>query len=213
VAKKASKKASTKSKGAANRSTSSTTKRMNGGASTPRGQTARGAGRDPEDDRIAPRTSAATAHEAASAQRAVDPELRDLPDEALDLLDEQLDEGDELADVRAAMAAPDGAVGQRVDGAGESHRLAAGDVDADAAETGSGEEAAGGSTPTPDQDSVDQIGEALGVTYQPDEPLNTTEKIARRDDDRWELNPSSSEDFAERRNLEHALPERPRRTR
>ncbi len=72
----------------------------------------------------------------------------------------------------------------------------------------------GGSTPTPDQDSVDELGEALGVTYQPDEPLHTTEKIARRDDDRWELNPASSEDFAERRNVEQALPERrPRRAR
>lgn len=122
------------------------------------------------------------------------------------------DDVDEVASMHAAMAAPEGAVYARSFRRPASAEITAGDVDAHATEE-SGEEAVGGSNPTPDQDNVDEIGESLGVTYQPGEPLHTTEKIARRDVDRWELHPASSEDFVERRNLEHALPPRPRRAR
>lgn len=73
--------------------------------------------------------------------------------------------------------------------------LSAGDVDA-AWEDGvvAGEESVGGSAPTPDQDNVDEIGEAAGVTYQDDEPLNSDQKILERDRRRWELNPASAND-------------------
>jgi hypothetical protein len=47
--------------------------------------------------------------------------------------------------------------------------------------------------PTPDQDSVDDIGEAYGITYEDDEPLRTGEKLEKRDEERWELNPESVE--------------------
>lgn len=73
--------------------------------------------------------------------------------------------------------------------------LSGGDVDADSAQSASGEETVGGSTPTPDQDLVDEIGRAVGVSYEDAEPLDMSEKIERRDDKRWELNPASSEDF------------------
>jgi hypothetical protein len=79
----------------------------------------------------------------------------------------------------------------------------AGDVDAmpeDAAFVG--EEAPGGSHPTPDMDVVDEIGEAVGVTYQDTEELGLTEKIAERDQSRWELDPASSEDYNARVNRE-----------
>lgn len=56
----------------------------------------------------------------------------------------------------------------------------------------SGEESVGSSTPTPDQDVVEELGEALGITYQDDEPLHTYDKLAERDLHRWELNPESS---------------------
>jgi len=81
--------------------------------------------------------------------------------------------------------------------------LTGGDIDAawDQASTLSGEETVGGSTPTPDQDIVEELGQALGVTYQDNEPLHPTEKIEQRDVDRWELNPASSEDYAERSRL------------
>jgi hypothetical protein len=81
----------------------------------------------------------------------------------------------------------------------ESPVLSGGDIDAawDQSDA-SGEESVGGSNPTPDQDIVDQLGEAVGLTYEDEEPLDTTEKLAERDEHRWELEPESSEDFEER---------------
>ena len=76
--------------------------------------------------------------------------------------------------------------------------LTGGDVDAAWDQAAVGDETVGGSSPTPDQDIVDEIGKALGVTYGEGEPLRTTEKIERRDEKRWELNPASSEDYVER---------------
>ncbi len=79
--------------------------------------------------------------------------------------------------------------------------LSGGDVDArwDQAE-GGGEESVAGSSPTPDQDVVDEIGEAVGITYEEGEPLRVGEKEEERDEHRWELDPASSEDFVERSN-------------
>jgi len=73
--------------------------------------------------------------------------------------------------------------------------LSAGDVDAAWEDSiAAGEESVGGSAPTPDQDNVDEIGEAAGVTYQDDEPLDSDKKILERDRRRWELNPASTDD-------------------
>jgi Family of unknown function (DUF6335) len=81
----------------------------------------------------------------------------------------------------------------------ESPILSGGDIDAawDQSDA-SGEETVGGSNPTPDQDVVDQLGEAVGLIYQNEEPLNTEEKLEERDTHRWELEPASAEDFQER---------------
>ena len=81
----------------------------------------------------------------------------------------------------------------------ESPILSGGDIDAawDQADA-SGEETVGGTNPTPDQDNVDQLGEAVGLTYQNNEPLNSEEKLEERDEHRWELEPASAEDFEER---------------
>ena len=73
-----------------------------------------------------------------------------------------------------------------------------GDVDAAWDRPDVGEEQVGGSVATPDQDVVEEIGEALGITYEDNEPLHTEEKLIERDEKRWELNPASSEDFEER---------------
>jgi hypothetical protein len=81
-------------------------------------------------------------------------------------------------------------------------RLSGGDVDAGWDQADSGEETVGGSSPTPDQDQVDELGAALGVTYSDTEPLHTTEKLEKRDDTRWELDPASAEDYEERQRLE-----------
>jgi Family of unknown function (DUF6335) len=78
--------------------------------------------------------------------------------------------------------------------------LSGGDIDAAWDQASVGEETVGGSTPTPDQDIVDEIGRAVGVDYQDGEPLDPEAKIERRDENRWELHPASSEDFAQRTN-------------
>jgi len=85
------------------------------------------------------------------------------------------------------------------DDASVSPELSAGDIDArwDQAESGF-EETAGGSSPTPDQDLVDEIGKAVGVTYADGETLRVGEKEEDRDRHRWELDPASSEDYSER---------------
>lgn len=74
--------------------------------------------------------------------------------------------------------------------------MTAGDLDArweDAYAVG--DEAPGGDNPTPDQDRVDDIGKALGVTYQDAEELKASDKVAERDRHRWELDPASSDDW------------------
>lgn len=61
-----------------------------------------------------------------------------------------------------------------------------------------GDEAPGGSSPTPDQTVVEDIGSALGVVYEDDEELTSEKKISDRDKHRWELDPESSDDYEER---------------
>ena len=67
--------------------------------------------------------------------------------------------------------------------------LTGGDVDADwAGAYAGGDEAVGGSAPTPDQDVVDEIAAALGVERSDEEELRTSEEILRaRDRFRWHL--------------------------
>ena len=77
-------------------------------------------------------------------------------------------------------------------------KLSGGDIDAAWDQADVGEETVGGSTPTPDQDVVDELGEAVGLTYQDNEELHTTEKLEKRDRKRWDLDPASADDYAER---------------
>jgi len=77
--------------------------------------------------------------------------------------------------------------------------LTAGDADGDWENAYfSGEEAPGGDNPTPDQNVVEDIGKALGVEYNDAEELKGSEKVAERDEHRWELDPASSEDYKDR---------------
>jgi hypothetical protein len=80
-----------------------------------------------------------------------------------------------------------------------SPELCCGDVDAqwEMGES-SGDETAGGSNPTPDQNGVDAIGAAMGVTYADTEELHLMEKEHERDVHRWELDPASSDDWRDR---------------
>src|SRR5205085_1476680 len=54
-------------------------------------------------------------------------------------------------------------------------------------EEGGSEEVVGGANPTPDQDVVEEIGKAMGLTYEDNEPLGMDEKLHNRDLHRWEL--------------------------
>jgi hypothetical protein len=76
--------------------------------------------------------------------------------------------------------------------------LAGGDVDAAWEQADVGEELVGGDNPTPDQDVVEELGAAMGITYNDGEGLHTTEKLEERDRKRWELDPASSEGYPER---------------
>lgn len=84
-----------------------------------------------------------------------------------------------------------------------SPALSGGDIDAawDMAESG-GEETVAGSNTTPDQNVVEELGAALGVTYREDEELNCGEKEKERDRHRWELDPASADDYFERARAE-----------
>jgi hypothetical protein len=80
-----------------------------------------------------------------------------------------------------------------------SPALTGGDVDADWESAYSvGDEAPGGDNPTPDQDIVDDIGKAVGIEYQDNEELKGADKVVKRDKNRWELDPASSEDWEDR---------------
>jgi hypothetical protein len=73
--------------------------------------------------------------------------------------------------------------------------LSGGDLDAAWEDSdASGEESVGGSVSTPDQDIVDELGEAAGLTYNDYEELDYDKKVLNRDRDRWELNPASADD-------------------
>jgi hypothetical protein len=76
----------------------------------------------------------------------------------------------------------------------KSPELSGGDLDAAWDDANVGEETVGGMAPTPDQDNVDEMGEAFGLSYEDDEPLHTGEKIEARDEHRWELDPASAEE-------------------
>jgi hypothetical protein len=82
-------------------------------------------------------------------------------------------------------------------------KITGGDVDAqwEGAQF-SGDESAVTSMPTPEVNVVDDIGTAMGVTYQDNEELKFGEKERSRDKNRWELDPASSEDYKDRLNDE-----------
>lgn len=75
---------------------------------------------------------------------------------------------------------------------------AGGDMDMAPEESSVGEETPAGGNSLPDQDEVEEIGRAMGLTYEDNEPLDIEGKLGRRDKNRWELNPVSSEDYQER---------------
>jgi hypothetical protein len=79
---------------------------------------------------------------------------------------------------------------------GMTPAITGGDVDADWENAYfSGDEAPGGDNLTPDQENVEEMGEALGLSYDDNEELKGSDKVIERDKHRWELDPASADDF------------------
>ncbi|MEA5566767.1 DUF6335 family protein [Anabaena sp. UHCC 0399] len=80
-----------------------------------------------------------------------------------------------------------------------SPELTGGDVDAYWQNADSvGDEAVGGTAPTPDQNVTEEIEAAVGLEMNDNELLHTQDILEHRDDARWELDPTSAEDYQER---------------
>ncbi len=62
-----------------------------------------------------------------------------------------------------------------------------------------GEEGVGGTVSTPDQDIVDEVAAAVGLELDDRTDVRISNILEERDDRRWELDPTSSEDYQERR--------------
>ncbi len=133
------------------------------------------------------------------------------PDPAPVILDEDDIEADDLEIAADTSILADDSNVQLSTDAAHTPVLTGGDIDAAWDKSDSGEEAVGGSNPTPDQDMVDELGEAVGVTYPDEHPL-ALDKVDARDEERWELDPASAEDFEERERV-RAAPARPPRQR
>ena len=84
-----------------------------------------------------------------------------------------------------------------------SPTLTGGDVDANYEQANAdGDESVGGTVSTPDMDVVDELGAAVGLEMNERSFLRTNDILEERDNRRWELEPTSSEDYAERRDEE-----------
>ncbi|MBE9005593.1 hypothetical protein IQ259_11180 [Fortiea sp. LEGE XX443] len=80
-----------------------------------------------------------------------------------------------------------------------SPELTGGDVDAYWQDADAvGDEAVGGTSPTPDQNVTEELEAAVGLEMNDKAFLRTNEILEQRDDRRWELDPKSSEDYQQR---------------
>ncbi len=78
--------------------------------------------------------------------------------------------------------------------------LTGGDIDTNFEQANDvGDEAVGGTAPTPDMDIVDDLGKAVGLEMDDRVFLRTNDILEERDDRRWEMDPSSAEDYGDRR--------------
>jgi len=119
--------------------------------------------------------------------------------------DERVDRNRDGIDDRIEPDIPDVSAGSRKlaerlrDDSLADPTITGGDVDAqwEGAQF-SGDESPVSSMPTPDQNDVDNLGRAMGVTYNDNEELKAGEKERSRDKKRWELDPASSEDYKDR---------------
>lgn len=132
-------------------------------------------------------------------------------DPQLDPLEDQVDSGDLPQAVTESYGTgvhelPGYEIGGRTirDRSAEMHEaspiLTGGDVDANWEQANAvGDEAVGGTAPTPDMDVVDELGAAVGLEMDDRAFLRTNEILEDRDNRRWDLDPASAEDYNDRR--------------
>lgn len=53
--------------------------------------------------------------------------------------------------------------------------------------------AAGDQAPEPERNTIDALGDNTGITPPPGEPVRTKSLLEERDENRWELDPDSSQ--------------------
>lgn len=81
-----------------------------------------------------------------------------------------------------------------------SSDVSGGDIDVDQYQAEvEGDEAVGGTTPTPDQNVTEYIEKSVGLEMDDRAFLRTNDMLEQRDDQRCELDPTASEDYQERR--------------
>ena len=97
---------------------------------------------------------------------------------------------EELAEIEAELAAMENSIDPEDEPPGDTTMDAVGD------------ELVGGTAPTPDQDLVDELGAEVGLEMDDRAFLRSNEILEGRDDRRWELEPKSSEDYGDRREVE-----------
>lgn len=69
-----------------------------------------------------------------------------------------------------------------------------GDLDTDPLQAElAGEEAVGGTAPTPEQNRVEDVAIAAGVPLYDQQPVQIRDMVERRDEHRWELDPASGD--------------------
>lgn len=128
-------------------------------------------------------------------RRLLDEEREDLEEELLAEIAAEAEIDEQIAEdfaERQELPSSDNALLDRlINHTADKPILSGGDLDAAWDKADVGDETVGGTAPTPDQDRVDLLGEAVGLTYQDDEPLDTDAKLERRDEHRWELDPRS----------------------
>jgi hypothetical protein len=112
------------------------------------------------------------------------------PDTTNDEIAEEFDDASEIGSAGYGQF-----ISKLVDHTDASPELSGGDVDAAWEDAAVGEESVGGGNPTPDQSVVEELGRAMGIEYQDNEPLGTEDKLNERDRNRWELDPASAEDY------------------
>lgn len=61
-----------------------------------------------------------------------------------------------------------------------------------------GDEAVGGTVATPDKNVTEELEAAVGLEMPDGAILHTNDILEKRDDDRWDLDPASSEDYEDR---------------